>query len=1042
MLPALLLSSWFTAPAAAASYDPSLTWRTLRTEHFVVTFHEGEERIAEEMGIAAEHAWDTLTVEIDYAPKNPVQMVLVDWTDSANGYATVVPANTIVIFVTAPEEDSTLGLYEDWNAAIVTHELSHILHIDTVRGLPRVARWLMGSLISTHQVSPGWIVEGYATFQETRHTNAGRGRNASVDMVKRATVLDDRFPPLGNMDGYQVLPPGGNLRYLFGQDFIQFISDRTGDEKWTEWIKRYGASVPYLLPAKKVFGESFVTLYREWKASFEKRYRAQAARIEAEGLTPFTFLTEPGDSCGAPAWSPDGAHAAWSCTDPRTGSRILLTDGDGKTPKVLVKDKAARNIAWRSDSGAFAYSTTHTVKLYNSYEDVYLYDIEKDGVEMLTSGDRARDPAFSPDGSRLLVVTNGAQVTQLAVLTIDQQLRPLTANTDHTQYGAPRYATDGRLLALSVWKDGLRDLWLYTADGVPWRRITADTAIDRDPAWSPDGRYLYFTSDRSGVPSIYALELATERLFKVTNVLTGAFGPAPHPDGKRLAFQYFTTGGTRIALMDLDPSKWKDVGLLPAFPGQPDGALVPPPGPLDAPTPPVTVAAAEPAPIAEIVPAGAPVEAAPVEAAPAVAPAASLAAPTTPLPAASATPYNPLPTLLPPRFWIPGGYLTSTGRCSETEPLGCYGLLGTAATQGYDVLQHFAYSGYLSYRTDAGFLGGGGSFTVNRWRPVFSVGGSTSVSPYGDVQALSPAPAGGGATLPGTESALLRYWDRRVRGYAQVGYPLSERTSVSVYYNGTLRSPLDELPADTYIPALPTRGFFSSVGAGWRYGKGTSYALSISPEKARSIAIAAEVTSRWLGSYTYDDTSEDLDAKIPFDQVQATAEWREYLTNPWVPNHVLALKAAGGASLGDRFKYGSFRLGGTFSENGITVVPTEWRSLRGFYPASDSGEWYWLASAEYRFPLWNVDRGVGTFPVFVRNLSAAVVADAGNAFDEAEGASLDQTLVGVGAEVRLTTILGYGIGLTTRLGYAASLTGGGIAIGDLDGFYATLGSSF
>jgi hypothetical protein len=80
--------------------------------------------------------------------------------------------------------------------------------------------------------------------------------------------------------------------------------------------------------------------------------------------------------------------------------------------------------------------------------------------------------------------------------------------------------------------------------------------------------------------------------------------------------------------------------------------------------------------------------------------------------------------------------------------------------------------------------------------------------------------------------------------------------------------------------------------------------------------------------------------------------------------------------------------------------------------------------------------------VFVRNLSAAVVADAGNAFDDAEGASLDQTLVGVGAEVRLTTILGYGIGLTTRLGYAASLTGGGIAIGDLDGFYATLGSSF
>ena len=41
--------------------------------------------------------------------------------------------------------------------------------------------------------------------------------------------------------------------------------------------------------------------------------------------------------------------------------------------------------------------------------------------------------------------------------------------------------------------------------------------------FSPDGATLYFSSDRSGISNIYALDLATRRLSQVTNVRTGAF---------------------------------------------------------------------------------------------------------------------------------------------------------------------------------------------------------------------------------------------------------------------------------------------------------------------------------------------------------------------------------------------------------------------------------------------------------------------------------------------------------------------------------------
>ena len=271
-----------------------------------------------------------------------------------------------------------------------------------------------------------------------------------------------------------------------------------------------------------------------------------------------------------------------------------------------------------------------------------------------------------------------------------------------------------------------------------------------------------------------------------------------------------------------------------------------------------------------------------------------------------------------------------------------------------------------------------------------------------------------------------------------MSYPLSEHASLNAYYQATIRSPLDALPADVYLPALPTRGFFSTLGAGWRWGKGTSYPLSVSPEVARGLAIAAELTPAVLGSWTYDDQGQ----KAPFNQLQTTAEWREYVTNPLIPNHVLATKLSGGATFGDRFNYGSFRLGGSFSEGGITVVPSEWRMLRGFFPASDSGEWYWLGSLEYRFPLWNIDRGVGTLPLFARNVSGAVILDAGNAFDDADGVALGETLVGTGAELRFQAVLGYGYGIFARVGYAFAAHGDGIPLGDVNGLYAVLGSSF
>ena len=1092
-LSALLLGA--PGPSRAASFDPDLTWRTMETPHFRITFHGGLEQIAEETALVAEDIWVEMTEELQYDPERKTEVVLVDNTDSANGYAMTLPVNTIVIYVTAPQEGSTLDNYEDWNDAILTHEYTHILHIDTVEGIPKALRKVLGRVVSVNRVSPGWIVEGHATLQETRHTPGGRGRSTLVDMIKRMSVLEDQFPPLGNLDGYQSQWPGGNLRYLFGQDFQQYIADTKGEKVWTDFFHVYGGWVPWALPEKRVFGERLLPLYHDWKSHLDARYAAQAARIEAEGLTGFRLLSDGEDLCAAPTFSPDGRRIVWACSDPGTGSGIFVAHGDGSEPREVMDQRFGSDFAWRADSEAFAFSSLHVVDRFNAYYDVYLWTMGE-GLSTLTSGERARNPAFSPDGRELLVIKNKAQNNDLARVTVDGRVTPLTAHSDHTQLSTPRFSPDGRHLVVSLWRGGQRDLWIFDADGEPVRRVTADLANDLDPWWSPDGQRLYFSSDRTGVYNIYAVDLETERLWQVSNVLGGAFGPSVNADESALVFESYSANGFDIAMMDLDPTQWLDRGRLsrPHSASTPLSAILPaedfvpvepatwePADPDETPSPwwqfwtprperpmgPIAGALIDPFPRPGLDGIGGP---------------RGLLGPDLGLPPLPGqgefSPdrpdggvdvddpsnteveapeeqsydftypvgrYDPLPSLLPPRYVVPYGSFTALG------------LRGGLATGGTDVMRHWSYGASIGqrlvadgldpdrlYRTHIGFTEWSAGLSYNREIPVFSIGVSRFNTPYGNVFIGNAPDATGGAWIPSIESTDQRYWDRRVRGYAQVSYPLTQYQSVFGRWSGMHRSPLEALPDAVYEPFLPSRGFFSSVGGGWSHVRGRSYSRSISPEESRVLLVSGQLTHPWLGS-THKVTDESgLEVDAPFTRLQATAEWRQYETAPWAENHVFAWKLAGGASVGDQLRYGSFRLGGDFGESSALSLPDEWRALRGFPAATVSGDWYYLGSLEYRMPLWIIDRGVGMIPAFARNLSAAVYLDAGNAFGEAGEVqnALSNTLMGSGAELQARAILGWGVPLTVRLGYGFALRGPGYPIGNAQGFYAWLGSSF
>ena len=1087
-----LLSLWAAGTASGATYDPDLKWRTLRTENFDIHFHQGIEQVADEFSSMVEEVYVTMREELQWDLRRRVEVTLIDRTDSANGFATSVPYNAITVYVTAPTEDSSLNLYEDWSTAIFTHELTHVIHMETNHGIVRAARAVVGRIASTNDVSPAWVIEGFATFQETRQTPGGRGRAAWPDMIKRTAVVEDDFPPLGNLDGFQPTPPAGNLRYLFGQDFIQYVADQTGRDVWTRWTHTYGSSVPFLLPSKKVFGRRLQPLYNDWRAHLFDEYGAVAEAVRARGETRGRLISDPEASCFAPAFSPDGDKLVWSCYDLKTGSAIWMSDGLGFAPEVLLQDFGAGYFTWRSDSRAFVYASTHLVNRFNIWSDIYLHTLGG-STTALTSGARARDPDFSPDGTQLLYVTNRAQDNQLQTLTVDRRQHTLTANDDHTQYSTPRHSPDGRAVALSVWSDGRRDLWLYSPEGEPLRRLTMDTAIDVDPVWSADGRWLFFASDRSSIPNVYAIELATERLYQVTDVVTGAVKPSLHPSGDRLAYMQYSHDGWDIRILDLDRDRYRDLGVLPRpmrF-GTPIADLVGPPNvPEDDP---IDLGAwSDPAADPER----------PGRAA------SGLGLAPAPWPMADGVDpfrfdrrqdaeildnfrdtevgdvfgeeqdypfrleprrYNPLPTLLP-RYMLP--FAQTTPYRPQEQPWGftclnelvfCPGLQLSLTSSATDALRRYAWGASVSYRTDANYLGASASFTVNRYLPVYSFVASTRAVPAAQLTFFDPeAPLDedGQVALFVTDPATI-YWERRNSVSATVSWPYQLRTTVFASYSLTDRRPRFELPGNVYQPNLPLIGLVGALSGGWRYRWSQPTALAISTEDGRAFSLVGSLLSPYLGTWVRDLDSGTLE---PLSQLQVASEVREYVVNPLIPNHVIAGRAAGGITFGASDFLGNYQLGGPIGDTAFTVAPDSLRMVRGYPIGYDIGDMYWLGSLEYRLPLWYLNRGVGTLPAFGRNLSATVFIDAGNAFNspslttgrpatgaELLDAAIDAPLVGVGAEITWRAVVVWGIGLQGRLGYGFGLTEGGYAPVpqvDTNGvlvnfpFYAQLGGTF
>ncbi|HEY3133232.1 MAG TPA: hypothetical protein VGJ47_01255 [Gemmatimonadaceae bacterium] len=533
--------------AAGAQLPPNEHWRTLHTRHFRVHFTPPVEEQARRAAVNAERAYAQLSTEL-VPPRGTIDLVVSDNVDYVNGYATPFPSNRIVVYAHPPMDASGLRNYDDWNALVVTHELTHIFHLDRSRGIWRLGQGIFGRnpLLFPNLYEPRWVLEGLAVYFESRLTGVGRLESSEHSMIARAAALANRVPTLQELSPGTSRFPGGEVIYVYGSLLFDYLSRTRGPGSIREFVERGAKTpIPFILTvtSRSAFGISFQTAWRQWRDSVLREMQTPH-----EAMPGWRQLTNAGRIALFPRWLGDTAliYGGDKGREMPAAYKVALS---GREKSLGRRNASSPNV--RMPDGSLLFSQPDYLDPYHIRNDLY---IQRNGSQIrLTTGARLTAPDARADGEIVAVQDIPATDRLVRVSRDGRNLMPITQASLDVQWSDPRWSPDGSRIAAVRQSRGRSEIVILDSEGKIVDSFGATRAINSSPSWSSDGRRVFFSSERSGSPQIYVADVTTfaPTVARISDAPTGLFAPELSPDQTQLATLMFKADGFHLGVAPL-----------------------------------------------------------------------------------------------------------------------------------------------------------------------------------------------------------------------------------------------------------------------------------------------------------------------------------------------------------------------------------------------------------------------------------------------------------------------------------------------------------
>jgi len=262
------------------------------------------------------------------------------------------------------------------------------------------------------------------------------------------------------------------------------------------------------------------------------------------------------------------------------GAAVAEEPADKPKPDTLVITPA-RTIEYTTDEGTWMsvdVSPDGQTLLVDLLGDLYTLPAAGGEMKPLATG-MAWDfqPRYSPDGRQIVFISDRGGSDNIWIMNADGSNPRALTREKRYMFGSPAWSPDGQYILARRWgtypqESYLRgsELWLFHKDGGAGVQVTKLTDARRQrvsgPAFSPDGKYIYFSSmpgrfaynTELGKWQVHRLNRDTGEFDTLTSEYGGGLRPLVSPDGRHLLYasRLDSVTGLRMRNLETRQERW------------------------------------------------------------------------------------------------------------------------------------------------------------------------------------------------------------------------------------------------------------------------------------------------------------------------------------------------------------------------------------------------------------------------------------------------------------------------------------------------------